>query len=408
MTLLLGVIIGLLVLLNAISDMLSTGNPRLSLVANPLNSSARINFIASNLNNSNSANNAPDILADANLGMRLEPFDARFYSLAGIINEQAGRVEESRRLYRHSLRLLPTEIQALTRLFNYHSVEGDKKRAVELADHIVRRWPQYREPVAQRLPQLLLNDTAYQAILNRFSAHYGGIKLLTNTLISDTKTLDIAYRVVMDWHNRGVKPLRSAINRLTWALVTDGQYSKAFRLFHLTLGDKFRQSAGYIYNSKFDGDHTDNAFDWRFVSRSGLRLNIRKLPIFFKNDDRKNSRALTIKFSNSPVKLATISQYLKLPSSRMKLNVVYSSRDLKGPNPVTLAIRCTSGILLTSHKLVAGKPDFTRLTSTFIVPDEGCDIQYVNFNNGDFLKFQRNRFSGSLYLHEIAVSLAEG
>ena len=403
-----GSVFSLLIAASAISDFVVGFNPKLALKFNPLNNAARIDILSSEL----FAELQPDQLREmenlAAQGIRFEPFDARFYSLLGIIRDKENNSKLARKLYRHSLKLLPVEIQALRQLFVFSVNNGNSKAAIELADALTRRWPIYKTQVAQYIPGLLKNRDAYDEALKRFPLQPDGVKFIVDALLADQSSYDLASRMILDWRRNNVPNLASAINLATHKLDQAGQSQKASRFFYMTLSDADRKEAGYIHNGKFRVNTSDNIFDWKLVSKSGLNMKIATVASRTGENRDNNARALQIEFGDAPVKLRLRGQALVLPQSRFNFKVVYSTDGFKGPKPIEISILCTTGKLLTSLKLEAqSKPQAIVLRSQFKVPEENCKSQLLLFSNGSFAESWKNRFIGSIYLHEVSLVLSD-
>ena len=114
-SLFLAIIVGI----NAISGLIQTFDAKIALKINPYNAHARLSHIRSRL--SESQNNEipkPDLAAikqDILDGIKIDPYNARFYSLFGMMEEAEGNVKIAQEYYDHSLRLIPTEGNALIR-----------------------------------------------------------------------------------------------------------------------------------------------------------------------------------------------------------------------------------------------------------------------------------------------------
>ncbi|MCP4185108.1 MAG: hypothetical protein GY761_17660, partial [Hyphomicrobiales bacterium] len=228
-------VVSLLILINSTSRFFNAENPALALRINPLNAEARINLLALILSKDRTPDQFEVLEKLAISGTTLEPMDARFYSLLGMTHEILGEANAAQILYRHALRLLPTEIQALSRRFVFNFNDGNYVEAVSIVDIFSRRWRKHWNLISPHLPNLLDNEMAYDEAINRFSKQKNGIQILVSSLINQSNSLDLAHRMIMDWHKQGEKNLRNSINQLSNKLVANGQENKAYRLFRLTL-----------------------------------------------------------------------------------------------------------------------------------------------------------------------------
>jgi len=335
-------------------------------------------------------------------GTTLEPMDARFFSLLGIISERAGNNDCAQKLYQHALQLQPTEIQALSRRFVFNVNNSNFVGAISIADTISRRWRNYWNLISPYLPYLLDDDGVYNEALKRFAMQKSGKQILVSSLIHKTNSLELAYRLIMDWYNRGESNLRSSINLLSAKLVATGQESKAYQLFRLTLNDAQKKERGYIFNGRFNLDSTENLFDWKLVKQSGIYMNIRAMQ--FNSNVGKN--VLETRFLDSSVRFSAPLQVLYLPSAAFTLKLTYSARNLVTPKPIKLAITCNNdGNKLAVIEILAGSVAGKNMQSSFTVPDESCDLQQIRIFNGNIVESWRNRYSGALYFYRMSIEL---
>ncbi len=404
----LSAVIGLIILVGTLSDILVDFLPSSAVAINPLNTSARLALLRADVKEKTDPAKLPKLEKIARAGIVADPYDARFYSYLGVILESEGKPEEARILYQHSLKLLPTEIQSLARLFSYNANTGNYKRAIELADIFIRRWVDFRQLITPSLPILMKDKEAYNEALVRFPSQIDGTKTLIDALLKDKSSYDLAYRVVLDWKARGVPRLQGTINQVVNKIFSGGQYRKAYRLFLLTLGEEAKSASGYVYNSKFSLPPSGSVFDWSMARQPGLDMRIITVAPKLTSGTSLNNRALEIRFRDSPVRLKPAGQFLNLPPSTFTFKVIYSTSNYKGPNPVDVSVICTNGNELDRLSLKPSESRVTELVGRFSVPAEDCEVQAIRFANGNFVESWKNKFSGSVYLHQISIALGSG
>ena len=405
--LLFSIVITVIIFLNAVSYMISKSNPDFALLINPLNSDARINILTTGLSKKTNPSKLKTLEQIANNSIRLEPMDARFFSLLGTLREMGGHNQEAQGLYQHALQLLPTEIQALTRRF-VHNVNHNKyAQAVTIAAIIARRWNQHWDLISSYLTFLLEDEEAYEEALVQFANHDNDKYLLVSSLINDTKSLDIGYRLISDWHSKGENGLGYLVNYLTGKLISKDQAAKAFRLFRLTLDDKQKQQAAYIFNGNFALKASGNLFDWKIIKQSGLAMELIPNWKTGKGSENDEGGILQIRFLNNPIRLSAILQYLKLPAADFKLNLVYSASTLISPKRVKLAVECAkSNIILATVEFLPGNVRSQQLQANIKVPQDNCDLQQIRILNDNLVESWSNRYSGTLSIHKVSLELS--
>lgn len=403
--LVLSLIVFLAVLASAASNFLTDANPDLALSFNPLNTQARINTLSRQLARKLDSAELAELKIITTRGIKLDPKDARLYSLLGVINEQQGNYDSAQQLYLHSLKLLPTEIQALTRRFVFNVNAKKYVDAVSIADVILRRWNSQWKLIEPFMAGLLQDKAAYQEALTRFSKYDIGKNRLVIALSNSANSTIIARRLVKDWHSQGVENLRPVINNLTAKLISYGQYLSAYRLFLLTQDDEEKAEAGYVYNSNFNLKPTGNLFDWQLIRQAGLSTQFKELRSENANNEAK-SNAYEIRFLDAPTRFSKILQYLMLPPSKFTLKLVYSTSKLKTVKPINLQISCfKNGPALASLSFKPGSINKKIDEVQFKVPATGCKVLLLRLYNEKFVESWKNRYSGALFIHNISVSL---
>ncbi len=401
----LSLIVFLAVLASATSNFLTNANPDLALSFNPLNTQARVNKLSTHLARKLNYNELAGLSSIATRGIELDPIDARLYSLLGVIDEQQGKIDSAQQLYLHSLKLLPTEIQALTRRFVYSVNVKNYVDAISLADIILRRWNSQWELIAPFMAGLLQDKAAYQEALIRFSKYDIGKRFLIDTLSSNANSTIIARRLIKDWHSQGVENLRPVINKLTAKLVSYDQYLSAYRLFLLTLNEVEQTETGYIYNSNFNLKPTGNLFDWQLIRQAGISTRFKELHSGEASGQTRDN-VFEIRFLDAPIHVSRTLQYLMLPPSKFTLKLVYSTLNLKTVKPLNLQVSCNkSRIALASLSFEPGNNNKKEDAMQFKVPATGCKVLQLRFYNENFVESWRNRYSGSLLIHKVSVSL---
>lgn len=403
--LLLSLIVFLVVLVSAASNFMSVASPDLAVLLNPLNTEARITKLSGILGQKIDPAEVASLKKSAVEGIGFDPVDARLYSLLGVLNDSQGQKQQAQRLYQHSLKLSRTEIQALIRRFVFNLENRNYVEAVSLADIILRRWHKYWDRIAPGFAFLLKDKAAYQEALLRFSKYPRGQDRIIDSLSNDVASTVIARRLIRDWHKDGPTDLRKVINKLTRKLIGFEQYLPAYRLFALTLTDKEKRQSGYIFNGNFDLEPNGNTFDWRLVRQAGLSSSIVNLPAGG-SSRAKAEKALEFRFLDAPIRFSHVLQGLMLPPSKFVLKLTYSTSALKTVKPIILQVECgIDGKPLASLAIESGTRFSQEAKMVFEVPSSGCDYLRLRIYNRKFVESWKNRYSGSLYLQNVAIEL---
>lgn len=342
-------------------------------------------------------------------GIRFEPYDARLYSLLGTIAELEGRDAKTvQQLYIHSLALDPTDLRALLRRFAYSVSNGQVKDALKQAELIFRAWPQFWDLIEPSLPELLSSEEGFQQAYERFSTLPAGPRSMLVSLTKVEAGLAIAKRLLVEWHKKGVQDLRPAINVITSRLVQADQPFQAYLLFGLTLNSEERIEAGYIFNPHFALDPNGNLFDWSLPRVPGISAQV----VNNENDGHSEkpgpravvSRDLEIKFLNTPVRLSSVLQTVRLPASKFNWSITYSTQQLKGPKPVEVQLRCLNKRKIIERMTLAPTDgESRRIEISLTMPASDCALQQIIIDNGNLVESWQNRYSGSISLHELQI-----
>lgn len=397
--------ITVVVILSAASNFTTTLNPGLAVALNPLNTSARIYKLTDQFSKPTIDVETSNLKELAIQGIMYDPLDARLFSLLGVANERQNNIGAAQKNYIQALSLLPTEIHALERRFFYNLSAAKFVKAVSQADIILRRWPAKWVDVQPYMPELLRDKGAYDEALKLFSINSTGRQRLIFSLRRDQRSIAIARRLIRDWHAQGIDDLQLSINFITKRLIQIKDYLNAYRLFFGTLDSEKRRHSGYVFNGNFDLEPSGNQFDWQVPNQAGLNAEIRKIRIEG-NSAENFENVFMIKFLDSPVRFSRVLQSLILPPSNFTMKLTYSTQDLKTKKPIKFQIECRDkNTPLAAISFQPGNNEKKQIEIKFEVPVSNCTLQQLKISNDNFVESWKNRYSGTLLLHNIAISL---
>ncbi|NNE24522.1 MAG: hypothetical protein HKN11_18125 [Rhizobiales bacterium] len=403
--------VSLAVLASAASNLLLQSSPSLAHRVNPLNVEARIALVARQIGKAG----APDIEALSQIvsaGIRTAPADARLVSLLGLVRQQQGRNQDAQKLFRRSLALLPTEIQALLQRFLFHVERQDYSSAVRIADLVSRRWLKHWPVLEPYLAVILSDETAMRETAMRFARSRHGKSLLITSLVKQPETLNMATRLVAIWQQQGIEDLWPATNQITRRLVAEKRYAEAYILFRSMLDDQRGGETGYVFNADFRSQPTGNPFDWQFKKQAGVSMRIVRLVnnnINQDTDPGRDDRALQIKFLDNPVQFEALNQLMRLVPGDYDLAATYQTTELRAPKPLFLSVECIdSGIKLAVLPFESGTYKLNTVSNEFRIPPQGCALQRIHVFNEFLARSWSNRYSGRLTLDRIVIRKLEG
>jgi len=137
-----------------------------------------------------------------------------------------------------------------------------------------------------------------------------------------------------------------------------------------------------------------------------VNMSIKDTQSTLQSGENEKGRSYEVKFLDTPTRLSQGLQTLKLPYSNFTLTVAYSTRNLKAPKPINLAVECVKNrrSLAVLEFTKANEKNQTKRVS-FKVPAINCALQQIRIYNGNLVESWKNRYSGSLLFHKISIVL---
>lgn len=401
------IIIVCAILYNAISNHLFEGNKSL-FFSDPFNFENRLKFLSDEFVVPEIAPERLKILLNmAEAGTKLEPLNARIFSIAGALKQKTDK-DGAQAYYDKALSLERTERIALTQKYVYLIEKSNYKEAIPILEVLSARWPVSFRKLRPTLPLLIQSPETFDEMLNRFQSRSNILTIIVQSIMEHTKQVGLAYQFVLAAHDKYGVDVHEMSRPITAELLKQNKISDAYLLFHSSLFDEEKEISGYVFNSKFSAEPTSFYFDWSIKGQAGV--NIQRIPSRVLNpENTAQSRAggLEIKFLNAPVSFSNVSQILYLPKKKFQLSVHYTIDDFKGPNPMSIKLECVKPrATLAEVELSKLETKEETITTEFTVPTSGCDLQKVLITNNNIVESWQNRFSGKVILHDISIKVA--
>ncbi|TIQ21358.1 MAG: hypothetical protein E5X51_12370 [Mesorhizobium sp.] len=382
-----------------LSRSLETETPAVSLALDPLNVNALIGEITHDLNDTSNAPDLDALLAKAESALRFDLADARLYSLIGEIKYRQGAKDQAYEYFDQARKLSKTEIHALQRSIGRSIETGDLSGAVGEIDILLRRWPDQFPAIAEGLPTILSNPDGYQAVLAAISAAAPWRADLLVALGRTPAGLDFANRLLLDLTGSSAPPNSSELSRVIYEHIRQKKYEQAYRLFLFSLSDQERKLGGYIFNSTFEPTPSGKPFDWQVGEQSGLEI-----TFVTSKDAVDGEGGATVRFLNTPVKNASLQQYIELPPGSYKISLNASARNLKLPKELFWSIRCMGSAGETARfKIPEGTYNRQALSQEFSVGSAGCPMQLLRLETAAIAESWRFRYVGTLVMHKLSI-----
>lgn len=365
----------------------------------PLNVNALIGEITHDLNDTSNAPDLDALLAKAESALRFDLADARLYSLIGEIKYRQGAKDQAYEYFDQARKLSKTEIHALQRSIGRSIETGDLSGAVGEIDILLRRWPDQFPAIAEGLPTILSNPDGYQAVLAAISAAAPWRADLLVALGRTPAGLDFANRLLLDLTGSSAPPNSSELSRVIYEHIRQKKYEQAYRLFLFSLSDQERKLGGYIFNSTFEPTPSGKPFDWQVGEQSGLEI-----TFVTSKDAVDGEGGATVRFLNTPVKNASLQQYIELPPGSYKISLNASARNLKLPKELFWSIRCMGSAGETARfKIPEGTYNRQALSQEFSVGSAGCPMQLLRLETAAIAESWRFRYVGTLVMHKLSI-----
>ncbi|RWO07932.1 MAG: hypothetical protein EOS08_31975 [Mesorhizobium sp.] len=382
-----------------LSRFLENETPTVSLALDPLNVNALIGEITHDLNDTSNAPDLDALLVKAESALRFDLADARLYSLIGEIKYRKSEKDQAYEFFDQARKLSKTEIHALQRSIGRSIETGDLSGAVRDIDILLRRWPDQFPAIAEGLPTILSNPDGYQAVLAAIRAAAPWRSNLLVTLGKTPEGLDFANRLLLDLAGSRAPPNSNEVSAVIKGYIGQKEYERAYRLFLFSLSDQERKLGGYIFNSTFEPVRSGKPFDWQVHDQSGLEI-----AFSTSNDSVEGEGGATVRFLNTPVKHAALSQYIELPPGSYKISLLASARNLKLPKELFWSIWCVGAASETGRfNIPEGTYNRQALGQEFSVGSAGCPMQLLRLETAAIAESWRFRYVGTLVMHKLSI-----
>lgn len=372
--------------------MLEADNPPLALAFNPFNAEARVNSIVAELNAP-----SPDLeLArrHATTLLQAAPGDARGYSLIGAVLEKTGETARAAEHYRHALTHSKTEIHALLSLTDNSLADQDIAGALGYIDLILRRWPGYWEEIVPVFEAAITTDAGRTRLAAELGSEPPWRGRALKALIANPPGLIFA-RDLLVAEGPARTPARvSEANAVIAALARHGAYADAHRLFLATRPPEQRALAGYVFDPEFSGLAAGGYFTWQAPSHGSADI---KLP--------GPDGGLQLRFLDSPARLGTIGQTLRLPMGTYRLEIELGALQLEAPRRLYWRLDCLGGSgRLAEIDINEGSYASALLGADFAVPEAGCPAQRLTLATDIRTDSWRDRYRGEVRFSALRIT----
>jgi hypothetical protein len=376
-------------------------DPDTALMLNPLSADTRIAAVVKEFGAPQ-----PDqegIIAIARRGLAFNPADARLYSLIGLGFLGLGETDKARTAFDAASRLLPSEVQALAFHVRDSLDRADYAGLARALDQFGRRWGGEWSAVGAYAREAAGSVEGLAELEKTFSAPRADRVLLLTSLMEDPSLHAAATRLAGVWlDSSGSLGLPAAdrirlLHLFTGRLAGQQDWAGAqdFHRRH-AVATKAPAAGERLWNHDFSAKPDGTMFDWQTPSQRGVSVAL------------EPGNGVRFAFLDAPSSMATMRQHVKMAPGAYRLTLRYEASALKGPEPVSIEVRCVdSGRVLGAIPIPGGSARDAILQTEFNVPATDCPAQVVLAATKTLPESWQNRYSGTLSVQAVSLQAVQ-
>ncbi len=384
------------VALTGVGNLLQGTDPSRALAYNPYDADARVKWMEEAIEPGNEVPLA-DVERVARDSIRFTPIHAPSYSVLAEVQQRRGNPTRANATFAAALSLAKTESRALQRTLQSALAGGDVPGAIEKLDILFRRWPRDFDSFASEIPLLAANRTGYQLLQETLRTDPPWRDRLMSFLNRSHETVGLAYRLQLALNDDGTRPQETA--RTQQALIRNGEFEQAYRLFLFTRDQNDQFHAGYVFNSTFALEPSGRPFDWTIRRTPGV--NILREPY---DDEGQPDYRLRVQFLGKPVRNIGLSQSVFLPRGAYRLQADISAENLEAPRGLYFNLTCVDPREQLARLDIPDGTYGTRVIEADVtLPDRSCRMLKLEVRTDLIAESFRYGYSGSLFLHRVSI-----
>lgn len=391
---------GAAIVLNAAAGLTVTFRPGLAAAFNPLNTDARVDDLFIKLAEPElSADRLAKLKRMAETIVSLSPADSRGYSLLGEVHRRAGEQAKADELYLRALEAAPTEINALVNRLRSSLRDGAVDEAVERLDVILRRYPEAFESVKPLISALAADASGAPLLGRKLAGKPPWRAGVVSHAMGRTAGRRLIWRLLVDERAGGMGVNVHEVAQLIDALIREGAFSEAYRVFLLTLSAEERRALGFVFDDRFRRPADRRRFNWSIRPNADADIS---MPL---RTGARDSGGLAVRFRGTPARLGNIGQTLALPPGRYTISAISTAEALDAPKTLFWEVRChAGGNLLVTLPMESGSYASRAMDRKFTVPAGRCGLQDMTLRTGISTSTWRALYRGTLIVHELRVT----
>jgi tetratricopeptide (TPR) repeat protein len=361
-------LLGWLIVRNAMVDQLVSSNPEAALRIDPRN--ARALVAAAELDMAAKPARLDQAEAQLKLAAEVAPLEAEVFSDLAQIASARGDSARADKLFtlaaQRSRRVLAPEIWRLNRA----AMTKDYDTAWNALDAILRTQPgDVGAAVIQSVAGLASTPAAQASLVRLLASKPPWRTGFLTALSQSSSTIEVPVRLLALLEHTAAPPSDDEVRAVTQGLIALGDYPRAFNGWVQLLPAKRLGALGNIYNGRFASDGGDVAFNWTVAPDA------QGLASLGAGEDGTGLRA-------TPVDRAApfVRELLVLPEGRYDLKGKVRVADATSPQDEGLvwSLRCAEGgqVVARSNPLKAAD-GWSSFSFGFVVPPSRCQGQWL-------------------------------
>ncbi len=300
-----------------------------------------------------------------------EPGNARALAILGDVARRSGADGIATALFEASARRALQDPTILAWRIENALHQKDWPRAVRSVDDMMRSYWQSIEALSPLLSQLLENPEAAPAVVDVLAEAPSWRRHFTTRLLNATSDARVPLDLFLALKTTPNPPTDEELRSYLRFLMDRRFFDLAYYVWLQFLPPGELAHAGLLYNGGFERRPTGMPFDWVMADERSGRAS------FERRADRAPERALVVRFGRGPAELEYISQTLRLPPGRYRIEG-NATGNLEGSRGLRWRTQCLGAqkVAIGESEMIVGRiSSWTSFSFDVTVPAADCAAQ---------------------------------
>jgi hypothetical protein len=330
-----------------------------------------------------------------------EPGNARALAILGNVARRAGADDVAATLLDASARRTLHDPTILAWQIENALHEKDWPRAVRSIDAMMRYYKQSIEALSPLLTQLLENPEAAPAVVDVLAEAPSWRRDFVSQLLNATSDARVPLDLFLALKTTENPPADEELRSYLRFLIDRRLFDLAYYTWLQFLPHGELAHVGLLYNGRFERRPTGMPFDWVLTDERSGRAS------FERRADRASERALVLRFGQGPAELEYISQTLRLPPGRYRVQGM-ATGHVEGPRGLRWRAQClgVQRAPIGESEMIGGRIDsWTVFSFDVTVPATDCAAQSLRLVLDARMPSER-LVSGNMSFDDLSVARA--